>query len=389
MRAVAVTGTNGKTTTAWLVRILLEAIEGPSAYLGTLGYLSPKGFEGLENTTPFPIDLYQLVGDAATQGCRGLAMEVSSHALDEHRADFLEFDCAIFTNLTEDHLDYHKTMEAYAEAKLRLFQDFPGYTKKPMVAVINVGDPYGAEYTKKIETPVFRYGTSDGVDLKAELLHLGVSSMRVRFTSRNEGSAESDVQLGGDFNFWNVTSAVAAMVAMGHPLTVVGGHLDKLKPVPGRFEPVINNTGVGVLIDYAHTPDALEKLLGTARKLTTKRLISLFGCGGDRQTTKRAPMGRISSQLADVTFITSDNPRTEDPRLIAEEVQSGALPGRDVRLVIDRKEAILQAIGCAEPGDVVVLAGKGHEEYQIIGREKFHMSDREMAIEALRQRGED
>lgn len=210
--------------------------------------------------------------------------------------------------------------------------------------------------------------------------------MEIQFGDQRGNRIEVEVALGGHFNYWNVTSATAAMMGLGFSLKELEPHFQLLRSVPGRFQTLPNATGVGVLVDYAHTPDALEKLLQSARELTEGRLITVFGCGGDRQTTKRAPMGRIASELSDVTYITSDNPRTEDPVFIANEVKSGVLGGRDVRVIVDRRVAIAEAIAGANPGDVVVLAGKGHEEYQIIGREKFELSDSKIAYEALAAR---
>ncbi len=386
MKVIGVTGTNGKTTTAWLLQSLMSGLVGPTAYLGTLGYQSLAAQLELENTTPFAVELHGLVSQARSEGCLGLAMEVSSHALDERRADCIEFDAAVFTNLTEDHLDHHVTMEAYADAKLRLFTELPKDSAKPFVAALNMDDPYGDYFAEHIQSPILRYGTTPGLDLSAELLSMSVDRMSLRFVHNGEALLESNVHLGGHFNFWNVTSAVAGMLALGYSLEKIAPHLSVLRPVPGRFESLPNESGIGVLVDYAHTPDALLKLLQTARTLTGGRLITVFGCGGDRQTTKRAPMGRIASELSEVSIVTSDNPRTENPVTIAEEIMTGAVPGSDCRMILDREDAIRSAIVQARVGDVVVIAGKGHEEYQIIGREKFPLSDKAIALECLRER---
>jgi UDP-N-acetylmuramoyl-L-alanyl-D-glutamate--2,6-diaminopimelate ligase len=400
MKVVGVTGTNGKTTTAWLVRDMLHALGMKSAYLGTLGFHLPDEERELPNTTPFAVDLYNLLAEARDKGVEALAMEVSSHALAERRADGVEFDVAVFTNLTQDHLDYHGTMEEYEAAKLRLFTELPLQSDKPFMAAFNVGDPVGrrwAERLRKVDRlgpdQVLRYrlvprlGASGALnpelDLEGEVREIRIDRIRLVTQTRWEVDNGFIAPLGGSYNTENLLSAVAAMQAMGFPLMDINDWGSQVRPVPGRFEAVPNEAGIGILVDYAHTPDALEKLLDAVRPLTSGRIITVFGCGGDRDRTKRPLMARAASERSDITVVTSDNPRTEDPQAILNDVLPGIAAGRESVAIIDRREAIAHAVRLARPGDVVVIAGKGHENYQIIGRTKVPMDDRELAKEAL------
>ena len=382
MKVVGVTGTNGKTTTAWIVRHLLAELGLRSAYLGTLGFHLPGEQRELDNTTPFAVETYNLIAEARDMGVQALAMEVSSHALSQHRVDGIEFDAAVLTNVTQDHLDFHATMEAYAHAKHRLFTVLPGLSEKRFVAGFNVDDQYGQRWALEQNGPTVTYGVrSMDADLRAVPLEVLVDRTRMELSYR--GEVEVETHLGGNYNVENTLSAVAAMLALGFPLLDIAGALKSVRPVPGRFEAVPNEAGIGVLVDYAHTPDALEKLLSSVRELSPKRVITVFGCGGDRDRTKRPKMARAASERSDLTVVTSDNPRTEDPQAILDEVVTGIVAGRQSVAILDRREAIYHAVAVAEPGDVVVIAGKGHENYQIIGRTKHHMDDREMAREAL------
>ncbi len=381
LKLVGVTGTNGKTTTAWVLRDALEALGVPTAYLGTLGYKTGEGKVSLENTTPFAVDLNQCLADAVEGGLQGFVMEVSSHALAERRADGLEFDAAVFTNLTQDHLDYHGTMEAYAAAKWRLFSDLPDAASKPFRAALNADDPTGREWLTKIRHPVVSYGLEAG-ELRGTPLRVTVESIDMELRHGPERAAVR-VGLGGSFNVQNTLAVAAALLALGYSLEEAAAALRAAKPVPGRFEPVRNDRGIGVIVDYAHTPDALEKLLDAVRGLQPRRVITVFGCGGDRDRTKRPKMARAVSERSELTVVTSDNPRTEDPERILQDVVQGLVPGAEAITIVDRREAIFEAVRRAEAGDVVVIAGKGHEDYQIIGRTKFPMDDRKIAREAL------
>ncbi|RYG49753.1 UDP-N-acetylmuramoyl-L-alanyl-D-glutamate--2,6-diaminopimelate ligase [bacterium] len=395
MVVVGVTGTNGKTTTAWLIRDMLSALGVRAGYLGTLGFQLPGEDRELANTTPFAVDLANLFAEARDQGVEAMAMEVSSHALEQRRVDGIQFDAGVFTNLTQDHLDYHGTMGAYSDAKRRLFTDF---REKEFVAALNQDDPVGRAWTADLDVPVIGYSRDRALlkDLTTSLFvdpkHVGLDRIELEATvtafdgisSRPvEDRATLNAGLGGGYNVENLSSAAAAMLAIGRSLVEVRDAMRKVRPVPGRFEAVPNEREIGIIVDYAHTPDALEKLLDAVRPLTKGRVITVFGCGGDRDRTKRPKMARAASERSDISVVTSDNPRTEDPEAIVAEVAAGIVLGRESLTVVDRRQAVAVAIAMAKPGDAVVIAGKGHEDYQIIGRQKIHMDDRELAREAL------
>lgn len=416
MKVVGVTGTNGKTTVAWLIRDMLRAMGMRAAYLGTLGFhlpLAPPGARSREyeieerelaNTTPFPVELYMMLAEARDRGVEALAMEVSSHALAERRCDYVEFDVGVFTNLTQDHMDFHGTMEAYEAAKLRLFTEIPKQTAKRFVGALNMDADGMYERFLKInnETETWLYSIENGGwDLQGQPVFVAVDRIDMRLWDKythvglplDDDDAEwreVSVRLGGEYNVENVLSATAGLGALGYHLPDLCDHgadvFGCLRPVPGRFEAVPNDEGIAIIVDYAHTPDALEKLLGAVRPLTKGRVITVFGCGGDRDRNKRPKMAKAASERSDVTIITSDNPRTEDPQAIIAQILPGIEEGKEHAAIIDRGQAVGHAIEIARPGDVVVIAGKGHENYQIVGRTKYPMDDRELAREGLRRR---
>ncbi len=385
LRVVGVTGTNGKSTTAWVIRDALEARGKKAAYLGTLGYRSPAGDLELNNTTPFAVEMNALLAKAVDDGMQDFVMEVSSHALEQRRTDGIEFDAAVFTNLTQDHLDFHGTMEFYEAAKLRLFTDYPARSEKRFVGALNIDDPVGARWAQSLGVPMVTFGLAGG-DLHGEPIDVGLSGIRMNLSFAG-GKESLETRLGGQFNVQNCLSACAGLLALGYSLGEAVEGLSHAVPVPGRFESVPNERGFGVIVDYAHTPDALDKLLGAARALNPVRLIAVFGCGGDRDRSKRPKMADVVSSLADLTVLTSDNPRTEDAEAILDDVAAGLRPGAESVRIADRREAIANAVRSAQPGDVVVIAGKGHENYQIVGRTKHAMDDRELAREALASLG--
>lgn len=382
LRVVGVTGTNGKTTTTWLIRDALNALGRRAAYLGTLGIQTPAGDRELGNTTPFPVELNALLNEAANAGAQDLAMEVSSHALQERRSDGVEFDVGVFTNLTQDHLDFHGTMDAYAAAKLRLFTELPRQSSKRFVSVLNIDDPVGARWASQIPRDVITFGIHEG-ELRGVPEEVRVDRIRMRLSFWGQ-EAELETKLGGTYNVENCLSATGTLLGLGYSLDEAVAGLAQARPVPGRFEPVPNDRGIGILVDYAHTPDALEKLLDAVRTTSPGRVITVFGCGGDRDRTKRPKMAKAASSRSDLSVVTSDNPRTEDPAAIVAEVETGIIPGAKSKTIVDRREAVAYAVAQAQPGDVVVIAGKGHENYQIIGRTKHPMDDRELAREAMR-----
>jgi UDP-N-acetylmuramoyl-L-alanyl-D-glutamate--2,6-diaminopimelate ligase len=388
MKVVGVTGTNGKTTTAWLVRDMLKALGMKAAYLGTLGFQLPGEERELSNTTPFAVDLYNLLAEARDKGVEALAMEVSSHALKERRVDGVEFDVGVFTNLTQDHLDYHGSMADYEVSKRRLFYELPKQTGKAFRACLNMDDAGAAAVAHDFAGGSIRYWIKDcSFDLGVTDVKVTVDGIRGGLCHNGENVA-FQARLGGSYNVENLLSASAALIALDYDIESTAEALGKARPVPGRFEAVPNEDGIGVLVDYAHTPDALEKLLDAVRPLTDGKIITVFGCGGDRDRTKRPKMAKAASSRSDISVVTSDNPRTEDPQEILDEVLTGIDPNSDSLAIVDRGEAISHAVKIAQPGDVVVIAGKGHENYQIIGRTKYPMDDRELARKGLRQRKE-
>jgi UDP-N-acetylmuramoyl-L-alanyl-D-glutamate--2,6-diaminopimelate ligase len=377
LRVVGVTGTNGKTTTAFLVRALLEASGERCALLGTVKSVIGGREAQLGRTTPEAVDLQAAFAAMVRAGDRACAIEVSSHALELHRADATHFAAAIFTNLTQDHLDFHPSMEHYFAAKRRLLE------LGPRIAVVNVDDPYGRRLAAR-----FPDAATFALDGDADY-----TARRISFTLAGAsfvlGTAAGEIELRsplpGRFNVANVVGAVAAVHRLGVSLGVIAGALPGIAPVPGRFQPVDEGQPFAVLVDYAHTPDSLENVLRAARSLTRGRLVCVFGCGGDRDRGKRPQMGRIAGELADLVVVTSDNPRSEDPAAIVAEVLAGAGDAASAHAVVDRRAAIVEGIGLAGPGDVVVIAGKGHEQGQeLAAGRKLPFDDVEVAREALR-----
>jgi UDP-N-acetylmuramoyl-L-alanyl-D-glutamate--2,6-diaminopimelate ligase len=385
---VGITGTNGKTTTAFLVRHLLEAAGTPTGLLGTVKRIVGGASEEVERTTPEAIDLQATFRRMLEAGDRACVMEVSSHALVLGRARGLRFDAAAFTNLTQDHLDFHADMEDYFAAKRFLFVGGEG-TEPPAAAAINVADPYGARLAAELSAaggpaPV-TFSVAGG---EAEMRATGVEfdARGSRFTCEwAGGSVEVETALPGAFNVENALAALALTQALGADVEAAAGALAGAERVPGRFEPIDEGQPFAVLVDYAHTPDSLENLLRAARRLTEGRLISVFGCGGDRDREKRPLMGGIGAELSDEAIVTSDNPRSEDPGAIIEEILAG-VGEAPVEVEPDRRTAIARALEWAGPGDVVVIAGKGHEQGQELeGGRKIPFDDRDVAREELRR----
>ena len=372
---VGVTGTNGKTTTAFLVRFLLEAAGRPCGLLGTVTAVAGGVEQQVVRTTPEAIDLQRAFDTMLRAGDRACAMEVSSHALELHRADAIHWAAAIFTNLTQDHLDFHPSMEDYFLAKRRLF------LAAPRVSIVNVDDPFGRRLADEIPGTV-RFAVERPADYRATAVETDWAGTRFRL----EGPGV-DLELGsplpGRFNVYNVTGAAVAALVLGVDPAAIAAAVSAAGPIPGRFEPVDEGQGFAVVVDYAHTPDSLDNLLRAARELAEGRLIVVFGCGGDRDRGKRPVMGEIAARLADVAVVTSDNPRSEDPEAIIRDVMGGA--GDAAEAVVDRREAIGSAIELARPDDVVVIAGKGHEQGQeFAGGRTLPFDDVAVAREALR-----
>ncbi len=372
---IGVTGTNGKTTTVSLLRHLLDQA-GAAGSIGTLGAFDGEG-NSVESTagsltTPGPVDIQATLAVLRDRGCRSVAMEASSHALQQGRLDGLAFRAGVFTNLTRDHLDYHGTMEAYLASKLRLAT----LLTNDGVAVINAEDTAWRSMRRDVRRITF--GRHAAGDVHATGISLDAGGCRFRLEGVF-GSADVNLPLLGDFNLSNALGAAACALALGLPLRAVAARLDTAPQVPGRMERISDAPAV-VLRDYSHTPDSLERALDTLRPLTTGRLIVVFGCGGDRDPGKRPMMGRIAAERSDLAIVTSDNPRTEDPEQILNEIVAG-MGNVPRRQMVDRREAIREALAVARPGDTVLLAGKGHETYQVIGTDKLPFDEREIVRE--------
>lgn len=374
---VGVTGTNGKTTTTALVRHLLNA-KGTTGSLGTLGAFDGAGepipSEAGSLTTPGPVGLQATLAALLERGCDHVAMEASSHSLDQGRLDTLRFAAAVFTNVTRDHLDYHGTMEAYLAAKVKL----SGLLAPHGIEIVNADDPAWRALPRRGKRITF--GTGPDSEVRATGLHFNRRGST--FLLRSPwGDREVSLPLLGSYNVANAIGAAAAALALGRRLDEVTGRLRDAPQVPGRMEVLVEQPCV-VLRDYAHTPDALTRALETLRPLTRGRVIVVFGCGGDRDRGKRPEMGRIAAELADVPIVTSDNPRTENPDGIIDEVETGMNGIKHLRET-DRREAIHLALGLAQAPDIVLLAGKGHEDYQVIGHERIPFDEKEIVLQAI------
>lgn len=387
---IGVTGTNGKTTTTYLAFALAEAAGRKSAMLTTVEYRIGETSEEAVRTTPEASDTQRFLRQALDQGCKMAGMEASSQALHLHRCDGLNFKAAIFTNLTRDHLDYHGTMEEYFDAKKILFDGRLG--TKPDVSVINIDDEWGAKLAAELGVAgqkVITFGINKPGDLTAENIEISLLKGTSFTLKTPQGECSVTSPLVGRPHVYNILSATAATLGLGYELDALVKGIETCVGAPGRFERVPHDGNFAVVVDYAHTDDALENTLKTARDLTSGRIITVFGCGGDRDRTKRAPMGRAAGKYSDLAIITSDNPRTEDPLKIIAEVEAAVKEtGTPYLAIPDRREAIRQAVAKARTDDVIIIAGKGHETYQIIGSDKFHFDDREVAREALAQLGD-
>jgi UDP-N-acetylmuramoyl-L-alanyl-D-glutamate--2,6-diaminopimelate ligase len=383
---VGVTGTNGKTTTTHLVRSILEAHGTPTGLIGTIEYRIRGESIPATHTTPESLELNQLLAAMVTQGCAAAVMEVSSHALAMHRVDGIHFRAGVFTNLTQDHLDYHGTMEEYFRAKKRLFDQLGN----DAVAVVNADDPSASRLVEGSRSRVITYGTGDGVDVRATGIALTVGGSRCTVSFGGE-SLDVRSPLTGRFNVANILAACATGFGLGIPAGTVQMGIARVEAVRGRFEQVPAPRGWTAVIDYAHTPDALENCLRTIRDVMPAgrdhRIITVFGCGGNRDRGKRPIMGRIAATLSDGTVVTSDNPRKEDPEAIIREILAGVGGTHAVRMEADRRKAIRMALADARAGDVVLIAGKGHETYQVVGDTKHHFDDREEVEAFIREQG--
>ncbi len=379
---VGITGTNGKTTTSFMLRNMLRAADRRPGLIGTVEYEIGARCIPAGRTTPEAPEIQYML-DAMVRGdCGSAVMEVSSHALDQKRVWGVDFDVGVFTNLTQDHLDYHGTMDRYFAAKALLFQGL-GHMEKPATAVINIDDPWGqmlAQMGGAYET--ITYGIHEAAMVQAVDIESGIEGSE--FTLHTPwGSAPVRLNVVGRYNVHNAMAAVGAAGALGLPLPIMTSGLASFRPAPGRMEAVENTRGFKVFVDYAHTPDALAHAVNTLREVTERRLIVIFGCGGDRDRGKRPQMAAAAAAAADHILVTNDNPRSEDPAAIAHEIEAGFPEGTHYETILDRASAIERAIRMARPGDVVLIAGKGHETYQEFQRTVVPFDDRETARRVL------
>ena len=384
MRVAGVTGTNGKTTTTFLIQHICEAEMLRCGLIGTIRYKIGERVLPAARTTPDALETQGLLAQMRDAGCKSVAMEVSSHAIHQKRVRGVEFDTAVFTNLTQDHLDYHKTMDAYFEAKAELLLGLGAQRFKPGKAVVNIDDRYGSQLADRLEregVAAITFGQGARADFRA-------SAVRAEF---NGSSFQLDalgkswlvrVPLIGKFNVMNALAALAASHAMGVDLRSAVLAIASAPSVPGRLEPVPGRRAFKVFVDYAHTDDALRNVLQTLRALQPRKIITLFGCGGDRDRAKRPLMGAAAAELSDFSIVTSDNPRSENPESIIHEIVSG-MRGAAMEVILDRKEAICRAVQIAEDHDIVLIAGKGHETTQVIGSRVEPFSDLAVAQSAI------
>lgn len=402
LKLVGVTGTNGKTTLTYLIESVLAAAQLAPGVIGTISYRFPGHEAPSHHTTPESLDLQAMLAEMVRAGTKAVAMEVSSHALAQDRVRGLEFDVGVFTNLSRDHLDYHRDMEEYFLAKSKLFTDYLKASPKPRRAAVLYGeDSRGRELMEKARLAgleVWSYGEGRQWDVHPSEVASDVDGLRGTIQAKDQ-SIRFESSLIGAANLQNILGAVAAGRALGVGADVLTEGIGRLKTVPGRLEKIANDRSLTILVDYAHSPDALEKVLGAVRPLSQGKIFIVFGCGGDRDRGKRPLMGEIAARLSDVVVLTSDNPRTEEPAAILEDIEAGVrwagLPrlgtairasrisegaaGRGYVVEMDRRKAIRLAIDMATTGDLILIAGKGHEDYQVLGVNKIHFDDREVA----------
>lgn len=378
VKSIGVTGTNGKTTITYLIESILHEAGKACGVMGTVNYRIGKKILPSKNTTPGLAENQRFLANLAQKNIEYCVMEVSSHGLDQGRVDLIDFKSAVFTNLTSDHLDYHRTRENYFLAKSRLFTSLSSRS----VSVINIDDPYGTKLVSLTKSRVVKYGILGEADICAKDIKTNVHESH--FTVRTNGrSIKIQTKLIGMHNVYNILAAVGIGLNEGIALDVISRGIARLEQVPGRLERIDSRKGFSVFIDYAHTEDALKNVLEALRKINPKRIITVFGCGGDRDKTKRPKMGRMAGQLSDVVIVTTDNPRSEDPQSIISEIILG-FSTDNYQVVADREKAIAKAIEMAGAGDVVLVAGKGHEDYQIFRDKTIAFDERKIVEKYLK-----
>jgi len=388
LKVIGVTGTNGKTTVSFMIKAMLERAGVKTGLMGTVHYEIGERVIPAQRTTPESLEVQQMMAQMVRAGCDACGMEVSSHAIEQKRVLGVEFDVAIFTNLTHDHLDYHGNMENYFAAKSKLFSAIAEGNKKA-AAVINIDDTYGARLAGQTKAEVqLTYGLEEPARLRATQIELGVNGSRFMVEAPGQKFA-CRIPIIGRHNIYNSLAAIGAGLALKVKVSAIQQALRNMPPVPGRLQRVDAGQPFGVYVDYAHTDDALRNVLRTVKEITTGRILLAFGCGGNRDSTKRAKMGKIAGEMADFTIITSDNPRKESPERIAAQIEEGYRSARSegYTVELDRQRAINQLLGKAEAGDTVLIAGKGHETYQEFQDTVVPFDDRVHAQDALEQLG--
>ncbi len=379
LNMVGVTGTNGKTSTTYFIEAILNGIKHKTAVIGTVEIRidgKKRDIDFATSTTPDTIELNQMLRLMADEGCDDVVMEVSSHSLELKKVEGIRFKAGVFTNLTQDHLDFHKTMENYCNAKAKLF-------RMCEYGIINVDDEWSDKIMENADCKLITFSIDKPSDLRAENIEYLMD--RVRFTVDIKGEkVPFELMVPGRFSVYNALGAIGTALSMGLDVRDIKKGLANIKAVPGRIENIPNSRGFNVIVDYAHTPDGLENIINAVREFTSGRVITVFGCGGDRDRKKRPIMGEITARLSDIAIVTSDNPRSEEPEAILKEIEVGIKPVTDkYEMIADRYSAIKRAISIAEKGDSVIIAGKGHENYQILKDKTIHFDDKEAAKEIL------
>lgn len=377
---IAVTGTNGKTTFTYLMESVLKANGKNPGIIGTVNYRCGSLIKSSTHTTPDMKSFFKILDEFKKNNCDVVVMEVSSHALKQNRIGELKFDVALFTNLTPEHLDFHSDMEDYYNSKKILFES---HLKKDGIGVINIDDPYGKRlYEELSDKSIKGFSFNIKTDYTCALLKMNEKGIEVGIWSKDFSDIISS-SLKGRFNAYNLCGAYITAKNLGIDNNVIKEGLERVKSIHGRLEEIPNECGISVFVDYAHTPDALENVLITIKEFAKNRVITVFGCGGDRDKSKRAPMGRVASKYSDIVIVTSDNPRSENPEDIIEDIKKGLDLSKKIIIQPDREKAIKDAIYSARRGDVIIIAGKGHENYQIFKDKTIHFSDQEVAKKIL------
>ena len=385
MNLIGITGTNGKTTTSYLLESILMAAGRKPGVIGTVNHRISDLRRESSVTTPESLDLMKILREMADQSATDVVMEVSSHALDQGRVADCPFRTVLFTNISRDHLDYHQSMDDYFKAKSLLFTNLENSNPdRPVSAVINADDPRGADLLALTAAETMTYGLNNSCDVTAKDVTVSRKGLRARLISKKMGWIDIRSSLIGHFDIYNIMAAASAAITLGVNFKTIASGIESMKGVPGRMELVPNARSLAIVVDYAHTPDALEKALGAAKQITSGRILTVFGCGGDRDTGKRNEMGHVAGRNSHKVFITSDNPRSEDPAAIADEIERGVIASGKKNYVVEleRETAIKMAVETALKEDLILIAGKGHEDYQIIGKTRRAFDDRLVAAQA-------